>query len=752
MDKSRQALHFLLIAALLLLPLSSNPASANLPNTALSEAIVYYVKQGASGDCFSWPTACDLQTALTHPIAPDHIWVAAGTYKPTTTGDRSATFQLVSGVEVYGGFPADGGGWETRDWNANPTILSGDISAEGGNTDNSFHVVTASGVNASAILDGFSITAGNTTGDTVQPAYGGGMFSMTGSPTLANLLFIGNTASFGGGGMANFIGSNPTLTNVFFTGNSAQFGGGIDNFNSNPTLTNVTIYGNSASNGGGIGNYVSSNPTLTNVTISGNTAYFGGGMFIESGSPTFSQVSFYDNSAADQGGGLFNATGGLPTLTDVIFSNNTSQDAGGGIYNASSGLVLSRVLFSGNTAGSGGGMFNQACSPSLTNVTFSGNTSSGDGGGLYNNDHSNPNLTNATISVNSANNGGGGGGMFNYNQSWPVLTNAIIWANSPSQIWGNATITYSIVQGGFSGTGNLDQNPLLLPLADNGGFSQTHALDIESPAIDSGTNANCPAVDQRGFMRPVDGDLNEPATCDMGAYEFGSSLNGFTLSVEIIGSGSVTKNPDQTGYLYGDEVTLSATADPGWSFEGWSGDASSSDNPLTITILDDTSITATFLQDEYFLEVDVAPDESGSVEVSPPKTTYHYGEEVTLTPLAFPGWSFLEWSGDASGSEHPLTYTILGDTSITATFTQDYYTLTVTPIGSGSVSVEPLWDTYMFGDEVTLTATADPGWNFAGWGGNAGGSDNPLLVTIYGNTGITALFTTNWLFLPMITR
>ena len=578
---------------------------------------------------------------------------------------------------------------------------------------------------------------------------------MTGSPTLANLLFISNTASAGGGGMANFMGSNPTLTNVFFTGNSAQFGGGIDNFSSNPILTDVTIYGNSANNGGGIGNYFGSNPTFTNVTVSGNTASSGGGMYINSGSPTLSHVSFYDNTVTgggSQGGGLFNGSDGVPSLTDVIFSNNTSQNAGGGIYNASSGMVLSRVLLNGNSAGSGGGMFNQACSPSLTNVTFSENTSTGNGAGLYNNDHSNPILTNVTIQGNATDGVALGGAMWNFNQSSPILTNAIIWGNTPDQIWGSATITYSIIQGGFDGAGNLDQDPLLLALADNGGYSETHALDLESPAIDSGTNTNCPALDQRGFIRPIDGNLDGTATCDMGAYEFGSSLNGFPVSVEAIGSGSVTKDPDQTGYIYGTEVTLTATPDPGWTFLEWGGDAAGSYNPLTFLITSETAVTATFTQDEYTLEVNVAPDGSGTVNVSPPQENYHYGDEVTLTPLAIPGWSFSEWSGDASGSDTPLTYTILGDTNITAIFTRNFYTLTVTPIGSGSVGIDPLQDAYAFGTNVTLTATPDPSWTFAGWGGDAGGSTNPLVVTVSYNINIIALFTTNRIFLPMITR
>ena len=134
------------------------------------------------------------------------------------------------------------------------------------------------------------------------------------------------------------------------------------------------------------------------------------------------------------------------------------------------------------------------------------------------------------------------------------------------------------------------------------------------------------------------------------------------------------------------------------------------------------------------------------------QTTYHYGDEVTLTSVANSGWTFLEWSGDATGSDNPLTVTIHGDTNITANFMQDQYTLDVTIEGFGSVAIDPVQATYIYGTEVTLTATADPSWRFVGWSGDASGSDNPLIFTIQGNTSITALFTTNWIFLPMITR
>jgi predicted outer membrane repeat protein len=142
-------------------------------------------------------------------------------------------------------------------------------------------------------------------------------------------------------------------------------------------------------------------------------------------------------------------------------------------------------------------MFNYGISsPTLTNVTFTGNSAT-----LY------------------------GGGMSSWENSSPIITNSIFWGNTPDQInnapLSTSTITYSDVQGSnvYPGAGNINQDPLLGTLADNGGFTLTHALGVDSPAIDAGDPSNCPATDQRGFPRPVDGDGVNGPRCDMGAYE-----------------------------------------------------------------------------------------------------------------------------------------------------------------------------------------------------------------------------------------
>jgi len=306
---------------------------AGMPIQSASAAGVRYAKPTASGtgSCGSWANACSLQTALSGAGPGDEIWVKTGTHKPTSGTDRTATFQLKSGVAVYGGFAGTESTRSERDTTANLTILSGDLLGDDGANfanygENSYHVVTGSGTDSSTILDGFTVRGGNAVG-----SYGGGMFNYSSSPSLTNVTFIDNKADLGGG-MFNY-SSSPSLTNVTFHDNKAAYGGGGMNSDggSNPSLTNVTFSGNSAdAYGGGMVLWVSSSD-LTNVTFSSNLAEEdGGGMFNHSSSPVLTQVTFNGNQAV-YGGGMHNDTNSNPSLTNVTFSSNYAEGEGGGI-------------------------------------------------------------------------------------------------------------------------------------------------------------------------------------------------------------------------------------------------------------------------------------------------------------------------------------------------------------------------------------------------------------------------------------
>jgi len=218
--------------------------------------------------------------------------------------------------------------------------------------------------------------------------------------------------------------------------------------------------------------------------------------------------------------------------------------------------------------------------------------------------------------------------------------------------------------------------------------------------------------------------------------------NAYTLTVNTVGSGSVTKVPDQATYASGTVVTLTAVPAAGWSFSAWSGGVSGSVNPASVTIDGSKVVTATFTKDQYTLTVNVV-GAGCSVTKSPDQATYTYGTSVQLTPMAASGWSFSGWSGDLTGSAVPGTISMTGSKVVTATFTQDAYALTVSTVGSGSVGKIPDQASYHYGDVVQLTASPTAGWSFQSWSGALTGSANPADLTITGDMSVTATFTQN---------
>src|SRR5207249_7492766 len=219
------------------------------------------------------------------------------------------------------------------------------------------------------------------------------------------------------------------------------------------------------------------------------------------------------------------------------------------------------------------------------------------------------------------------------------------------------------------------------------------------------------------------------------------AINTYTLSVTTVGSGTVAKSPNQASYNYGTVVQLTATPSTGWHFVAWSGDAGGSANPLSVTMDGNKNITATFAINTYTLSVTTAG--SGTVAKSPDQPTYNHGTVVQLTASPAAGWHFVSWSGDASGTANPLSVTMDGNKSVTATFEINSYTLNVSVVGSGTVTKSPNQASYNHGTVVQLTATPAAGWHLVGWSGDASGSLNPLSVTMDGNKNITATFAIN---------
>ena len=229
---------------------------------------------------------------------------------------------------------------------------------------------------------------------------------------------------------------------------------------------------------------------------------------------------------------------------------------------------------------------------------------------------------------------------------------------------------------------------------------------------------------------------NGPYRNDVIALSFPSTPYSLDLQVSPSGSGNVQTNPSGKCFAPGTMVTLTAFAGLGYEFSNWSGDASGSTNPLTVTMSSNKSIIANFVG--YPVNVTVSPTGSGTVSKSPNQTTYAPGTQVTLT--ANSSYPFLGWSGDASGSTNPLTITVDGPKNIMATFDAFTVATSVAPSGTGVVTKSPNQTFYASGSTVTLQANPSPGYQFVFWSGDTTGTANPRTLTVTGNRSVTANF------------
>ena len=367
------------------------------PAGAVSEVLYVDTDSTASEpDGSSWSSAYDnLEDALAQAgiLNTDgdsendieDIWIAEGTYIPTAElepGDpRSASFSLVDGVALYGGFAGTETALAERDWLVYETLLSGDLGVVDDASDNAYTVVYC-GENIEASVDGVSTTGGNADGE-----------SNSGHPERR-----------GGGGIYN--SGSLTVTNNTLSDNSAgDYGGGIYSFGT-LTVTNSTLAGNSV-----------------------HTQYSAGGGIYSSGTLTVTGSTFSDNlvnGTHGLGGGIVNSSGTL-TVTDCAFSGNSADNRAGGICNSGT-LTITRSTFSGNSAVSGGGISNSGTA-TITNSIFSSNSASGNGGGSFNS--GTLTITNSTFSDNSASDAGG-----IFNSGAVTINNSVLWQNIGGDLGG----------------------------------------------------------------------------------------------------------------------------------------------------------------------------------------------------------------------------------------------------------------------------------------------------------------------------
>ncbi len=232
------------------------------------------------------------------------------------------------------------------------------------------------------------------------------------------------------------------------------------------------------------------------------------------------------------------------------------------------------------------------------------------------------------------------------------------------------------------------------------------------------------------------------------------TINSYDLTASTVGSGSVTAPQiacpgDCTGtFTHGTSVTLAQSADPGYTFGGWSG-ACSGTAACTVTMDAAKSVTATFTLDSH----DLAVSTVGTGSVTAPQIacpgdcagTFPYGTLVTLVPTAGTGHAFTGWSGACSGTG-ACVVTMDAAKSVTATFTIKSYDLTVATVGTGSVTAPQIacpgdcTGTFTHGTQVPLAASAGPGYAFTGWSGACSGA-GACVVTMDAAKSVAATFT-----------
>jgi hypothetical protein len=198
-------------------------------------------------------------------------------------------------------------------------------------------------------------------------------------------------------------------------------------------------------------------------------------------------------------------------------------------------------------------------------------------------------------------------------------------------------------------------------------------------------------------------------------------------------------NPTNAPYLSNSVVVLTATAAQYWAFDHWTGDATGSQNPLSVTMNGVRNVQAVFVPSAYPLTLSTPG--GGSVtangQVISPGTYYPAGSVVAVAATTNGGWSFLGWQGDASGAVNPLNVTMNQAYNIQA----DFGTVVgVNPVGGGRIVFSQA-NPAPFGTTLVASAIPNPGTYFVVWSGALTGTNSPAhLVVTNPNPKINALF------------
>ena len=250
-----------------------------------------------------------------------------------------------------------------------------------------------------------------------------------------------------------------------------------------------------------------------------------------------------------------------------------------------------------------------------------------------------------------------------------------------------------------------------------------------------------------GWTGALSGTTN-PATLTMIGNEtvsatFTQSPVNYTLTVTAPSNGIITNSPTGTSFASGTVVTLNATPNSGYTFSGWTGALSGTTNPATLTMTGNETVSATFTQSPVNYTLTVTAPSNGIITNSPTGTSFASGTVVTLNATPNSGYTFSGWTGALSGTTNPVTLTMTGNETVSATFTPTTtnYTLTITPPTGGTITTNQPSNIIAAGTNVQLIATPTSGYVFTGWGGALNGISSPTTLTMSNNYTVSATFT-----------
>ncbi|MBD2705172.1 VCBS repeat-containing protein [Spirosoma sp. BT702] len=469
-------------------------------STALAQTpTIRYVKAGGTGNGSAWTNASgDLQAMINASASGDQVWVATGTYKPTSTSNRTISFAMKNGVAIYGGFV----GTETtlnQRVLTRPlsTTLSGELGDPATTADNSYHVISNPvGLTTTAVLDGFVITGGNANGSVSPDDTGGGMYnngSGTGntcSPLIRNCLFQGNSATAGGAiANAGYTGgsSSPSLINCAFQRNAASDRGGAIlsdgsvGGNSNPSLINCSFQSNTATNGGAIynaGYQGTGRSSLINCSFQSNSATAGGAIY---------STGYQGNSGSTLTNCVVWGNGGASTFYNFQATINTQYS----LFQAS---VTGYVSGTGNltttvspfVSGSDGQIYN--CSPAVNTGDNTANTSATDLAG-------NARIYGSRIDMGAYEYQGAGGLTVTIPSVNTATVGEVFGPSSFTAGGGSGPYSYSLASGSL---------PPGLSLSTTGVLSGTPTQSGSFTITVRATDANGCSGESPAFVQPVD--------------------------------------------------------------------------------------------------------------------------------------------------------------------------------------------------------------------------------------------------------